>query len=932
MVQDRLNHTWMNECRWMDGKVLLNSNFLQSRDETGILIRDRITSKGTSPGSETRTFPESFGETERRSVLMETSCLENGMPCQNGGGSSGGGRQPEEHAAKQVRFSSSAEEHDHEPEDEETSEIQRQIGPQLKLLPLNDQIRELQTIIRDKSTSRGDFVFCADRLFSRSTLNGDAFTAECCRLILVDETLVQKDQLSLPCCTVYTGTLTQIRSGMLRIRFIDYPYGIRLVVEEGLNQLPYSECTVTTPTGHKYDGVKFEKGNCGVSIMRSGEAMEQGLRDCCRSIRIGKILIQSDEETQKAKVYYAKFPPDISRRKVLLMYPILSTGNTVIEAVRVLTEHGLQAKHIILLSLFSTPHGKTDTQHILSDTSLSPPHDTSCPTRPSRRHPTHPSRLDPLAATQHILPNTALSPPPDTSSPTHPSRRHPTHPSQHGPPAATRHILSDTALSSDTFHPTFVSYPKHILSDTLLNVHPDTSSHTHCNLSPPHCQQNILSDTTSQPPPNTSRCPTRPSHRHRRVSFPLADTAPIRRHTPHIILPDTALSTATQQTSSPTRPSRRHPTHPPRHGPLAATRHILPDTALSPPPDTSSPTRPSRRHPTHPSQHGPPAATRHILPDTALSPPPDTSSPTRPSRRHPTHPARHGPLTATRHILSDTALSPPPDTSCPTRPSRRHPTHPARHGPLAATQHILPDTALSPPPDTSCPTRPSRRHPTHPSRHGPLTATRHILPDTALSPPPDTSFPTPDTSSPTHPSRHPTHPPRHGHLAATRHILPDTALSPPPDTSFPTPDTSFPTRPSRRHGPLTATRHILPDTSLSPPPDTSSPTRPSRRRPTQPLRHGPLTATTHILSDTALSPPPDTSSPTRPSRRHPTHPLRHGPLAATRHILSDTALSPPPHTSCARSIVQEFPEITILTTEVHPVAPTHFGQRYFGTD
>lgn len=52
--------------------------------------------------------------------------------------------------------------------------------------------------------------------------------------------------------------------------------------------------------------------------------MEQGLRDCCRSIRIGKILIQSDEETQKAKVYYAKFPPDISRRKVLLMYPILS--------------------------------------------------------------------------------------------------------------------------------------------------------------------------------------------------------------------------------------------------------------------------------------------------------------------------------------------------------------------------------------------------------------------------------------------------------------------------------------------------------------------------------------------------------------------------------------------------------------------------------
>ncbi|XP_061862619.1 uracil phosphoribosyltransferase homolog [Colius striatus] len=174
--------------------------------------------------------------------------------------------------------------------------VEPAIGPQLKLLPMNDQLRELQTIIRDKKSSRGDFVFSADRL-------------------------------------------------------------IRLVVEEGLNQLPYTECTVTTPTGHKYEGVRFEKGNCGVSIMRSGEAMEQGLRDCCRSIRIGKILIQSDEETQRAKVYYAKFPPDIYRRKVLLMYPILSTGNTVIEAVKVLVEHGVQPSVIILLSLFSTPHG-----------------------------------------------------------------------------------------------------------------------------------------------------------------------------------------------------------------------------------------------------------------------------------------------------------------------------------------------------------------------------------------------------------------------------------------------------------------------------------------------------------------------------------------------------------------------------------------------
>lgn len=51
--------------------------------------------------------------------------------------------------------------------------------------------------------------------------------------------------------------------------------------------------------------------------------MEQGLRDCCRSIRIGKILVESDVDTHEAKVVYARFPDDIAFRKVLLMYPIM---------------------------------------------------------------------------------------------------------------------------------------------------------------------------------------------------------------------------------------------------------------------------------------------------------------------------------------------------------------------------------------------------------------------------------------------------------------------------------------------------------------------------------------------------------------------------------------------------------------------------------
>lgn len=60
--------------------------------------------------------------------------------------------------------------------------------------------------------------------------------------------------------------------------------------------------------------------------MRAGEAMEQGLRDCCRSVRIGKILIQRDEETSLPKLFYDKLPEDIAERWVLLLDPMFATG------------------------------------------------------------------------------------------------------------------------------------------------------------------------------------------------------------------------------------------------------------------------------------------------------------------------------------------------------------------------------------------------------------------------------------------------------------------------------------------------------------------------------------------------------------------------------------------------------------------------------
>ncbi|WVW86800.1 uracil phosphoribosyltransferase [Kwoniella bestiolae CBS 10118] len=153
------------------------------------------------------------------------------------------------------------------------------------------QLQSLLTIIRDEKTQRGDFVFTSDRI-------------------------------------------------------------IRLLVEEGLNHLPVIDKKVTTPTGKVYDGVAFQGRICGVSIMRAGEAMEAGLRECCRSVRIGK-----DEETYQPKLFYAKLPDDIANRFVLLLDPMLATGGSCIKAIEVLLEHGVAEEKILFLNLIASPEG-----------------------------------------------------------------------------------------------------------------------------------------------------------------------------------------------------------------------------------------------------------------------------------------------------------------------------------------------------------------------------------------------------------------------------------------------------------------------------------------------------------------------------------------------------------------------------------------------
>ncbi|XP_041589242.1 uridine-cytidine kinase-like 1 isoform X3 [Vulpes lagopus] len=150
----------------------------------------------------------------------------------------------------------------------------------LSVLKSTPQVRGMHTIIRDKETSRDEFIFYSKRL-------------------------------------------------------------MRLLIEHALSFLPFQDCVVQTPQGQDYAGKCYAgKQITGVSILRAGETMEPALRAVCKDVRIGTILIQTNQHTGEPELHYLRLPKDISDDHVILMDCTVSTGAAAMMAVRVLLVSG----------------------------------------------------------------------------------------------------------------------------------------------------------------------------------------------------------------------------------------------------------------------------------------------------------------------------------------------------------------------------------------------------------------------------------------------------------------------------------------------------------------------------------------------------------------------------------------------------------------
>jgi uracil phosphoribosyltransferase len=91
------------------------------------------------------------------------------------------------------------------------------------------------------------------------------------------------------------------------------------------------------------------------SILRAGNGLLEGMLDLVGSARVSHIGVYRDHETLQPVEYYFKAPEDVAERLIIVVDPMLATGNSSIAAIDKLKERG--AHNIRFLCLLAAPEG-----------------------------------------------------------------------------------------------------------------------------------------------------------------------------------------------------------------------------------------------------------------------------------------------------------------------------------------------------------------------------------------------------------------------------------------------------------------------------------------------------------------------------------------------------------------------------------------------
>jgi len=128
-----------------------------------------------------------------------------------------------------------------------------------------------------------------------------------------------------------------------------------LMCYEATRELAVEDVDVETPITTARCQMLAGKKLAIVPILRAGLGMVDGMLELIPSAKIGHIGLYRDEETLEPVEYFCKMPSDIGERDVFVVDPMLATGGSACDAIKMLKQRG--AKNIKFLCLIAAPEG-----------------------------------------------------------------------------------------------------------------------------------------------------------------------------------------------------------------------------------------------------------------------------------------------------------------------------------------------------------------------------------------------------------------------------------------------------------------------------------------------------------------------------------------------------------------------------------------------
>jgi uracil phosphoribosyltransferase len=128
-----------------------------------------------------------------------------------------------------------------------------------------------------------------------------------------------------------------------------------LLTYEATKDFPTEEFEIETPLERTMMPRISGKKVAVCPILRAGLGMLDGVLTLISGARVGFIGLYRDEETLQPVEYYVKLPQDVADRDVILLDPMLATGNSTAYAVRLVKDAG--ATSVRLISIIAAPEG-----------------------------------------------------------------------------------------------------------------------------------------------------------------------------------------------------------------------------------------------------------------------------------------------------------------------------------------------------------------------------------------------------------------------------------------------------------------------------------------------------------------------------------------------------------------------------------------------